>query len=1009
MRTRKSTKAHLRNTIALALLSSFAATGSAFAQDAEDAATEDGEVVIVTAPTGSRIRTEFNSPSPVQIIQTDSAEAAGVTDLSEVLQNSSIAAGSLQIDATLSSAFVFEGGPGVQSISLRGLGANRTLVLLNGRRAGPAGTRGQVAAFDLNVLPLSMVDRVEILKDGASSIYGSDAVAGVVNIITNQNMDGGTANLTYSQPEAGDGEEISADVAWGTRFDRGYFNFSVDYYRRHDTKRGTRDYTNCSPDYTFDAVTGERNDAIDPRTGAFACRGNTSIGTVWLYDYSPDGQLEPGANYIQYDPSGQIGALAPETIIPTPLSPEGPTAPPNWFNVNQGFDTSGFLDLNGNYEQNSSLIPNIERTTFYAEAGYEIADGVEAYAEVLLNRRRSSVNAYRQVWTYLYTYDYSYDSYDPFSVGWTGHANISPTTVTDHADSSEIVDYARIIAGVKGDFTGWMGDIDWDIYIQNSESDGEYSSDQILADAVYSSDGRSDGGTFGLFNLNSIPRPTASCVGYNTPVSDRPCVDVNWLSPSLLAGNGFTAEEEAFLYGVETGHTTYTQRFIEGSLSGDVFALPAGNAAAAVGFVYRTDEIKDVPGAISLAGNAWNSSSAGITEGDDTTTELFGELYVPIVADAPFAESLDLILSGRYTDVDSYGDSTTYKLGLSWQITPEFLVRATHGTSFRAPALYELYLASQTAFGRQTSIDPCIEWQDNLDQENISQRLADNCAADGIPGDYTGAGSGVTIVASGGAGLLEAETSEASVIGFVWSPRFIDLNVSLDYFEIEVEDEVDRLGPVSIVFNCYDSENFASEPLCGLFTRGNGNSPYLINTINDSYLNVNSQTNRGIDLTARYEHSFPLGELYVQGQFTYQLEDTVALFAGTEDDDNGINGDPEWVGNIDIRFAHNDWTFFWRADLIGPTSDDSIISNLSSNGSTRYDLDGEFTAYHAVSVEREFDSWSVLLGVANVFDEEPPSVSTTSAAAQSFVGPSLLSSQYDYVGRRVYARVSKSF
>src|SRR5262249_30424221 len=150
---------------------------------------------------------------------------------------------------------------------------------------------------------------------------------------------------------------------------------------------------------------------------------------------------------------------------------------------------------------------------------------VEAYAEVLLNRRVSSQDGARQVWTYLLSYDYG----DPFSVGWGGAAWMSPTPVIDHFDSKQSVDYIRSVTGLRGDFAGWLGPVNWDIYAQYSKSDAEYEQDVVLQDAVDVS----------VFR-------TESCVGTTTPVSNRPCIDVNWLRPNMYdnSGGAFSPEEQ---------------------------------------------------------------------------------------------------------------------------------------------------------------------------------------------------------------------------------------------------------------------------------------------------------------------------------------------------------------------------------------------------------------------------------------------------------------------------------
>jgi len=200
-----------------------------------DKSTEDdkSDEIIVT---GSRIkRSAFNSASPIAVIDPDQAQKRGVVDTAEMLMSSPIASGSSQVTSAISSNFVTDGGPGASTISLRGLGANRTLVLLNGRRAGPAGTRGAVSAFDLNVLPQSIISSVQIEKDGASSIYGSDAVAGVVNLITKTKTKGLELGAFGSIPQDDGGEQYRLSAAWGKEWGgahAGHIMLAADYYKQ---------------------------------------------------------------------------------------------------------------------------------------------------------------------------------------------------------------------------------------------------------------------------------------------------------------------------------------------------------------------------------------------------------------------------------------------------------------------------------------------------------------------------------------------------------------------------------------------------------------------------------------------------------------------------------------------------------------------------------------------------------------------------------------------------------
>jgi len=384
------------------------------------------------------------------------------------------------------------------------------------------------------------------------------------------------------------------------------------------------------------------------------------------------------------------------------------------------------------------------------------------------------------------------------------------------------------------------------------------------------------------------------------------------MDPAFLAGE-IPQEVKDYLFAVETGTTEYKQWSVEGVVSGEVMELPAGSLAIAAGLLYQEDEIVDTPGPITLAQNAWFASSAGITAGDDATTAVFAEASVPLLADKPLVEGLVLNASMRYTDVESYGSDTTYKAGLNWSLTDAFRLRSTFGTSFRTPALYELYLARQTSSPLSArNSDPCILWGDKLADGDISQRVANNCAADGIPEDFLFTVS-PTVVTGGGAGELVAETSEAFTAGLVWQPGFADLSVSVDYFDIEVKDEVDVIGAQEIVFGCYNSEFFPDEPLCDLFDRAapaSGSIEHSITAIRDRYINISRQQNRGLDVMVRYTTETGLGTLTVDSQNTLQFEDTIGLFDNTEEDHSGEAGHPEFVSNLNFTLERDLWSFF---------------------------------------------------------------------------------------------------
>jgi iron complex outermembrane recepter protein len=732
------------------------------------AATATGDTIVVT---GSRIRqTEFTSPDPVTSIDPETSQREGKFDTAEMLQSSPIAAGSTQITSAISSNFVTDGGPGAQTIDLRGLGANRTLVLLNGRRAGPAGTRGGVSSFDLNVLPQSIVQRVEILKTGASSIYGSDAVAGVVNLITKTQLDGFQIDANGSIPTRSGGEQFRISGMWGKTFDRGHVMVALDYFKQKELARGDRSYLGCPEAYTFRPNSNERADLIDPRTGRFRCE-DFRWGHVWTYDLERIFGIGPGnlfntegvnvgiVNLIQFQYPGEnlgIPGIDPNAGLVAPL-----ITPPGWFPT--GYSPASFAVQNAFHPipLAQTLIPETDRYSVYADAAYQLTDNIEAFAEFLGNRRETYQNGWRQFWTFGYTGDiYGDGSYGTFwAQDWSGFNWLSPTGITDQFDSSQKVDYWRGVGGIRGDFGGFLNGWSFDAHVQYSHNKGRYRQQQLLQD---------------IYDISYFQ--TASCVGTVTPVSGKQCIDLPWLDPFFLAGQ-MTPEQINFLFDWEEGRTIYTQLTGEGSVTGNLFHLPAGPVGLAVGVQARRDRIHDRPGEITLAGNAWGASASGITAGHSTTMEAFGEILVPILKDVPMFRDLSFSGAARLTNVKSVQADTgvsdrdtgnwTYKIGGNWAVTDWLRFRGTYGTSFRAPALFEQFKANETGFVANRQIDPCVNWGQALEQGTISQRIADNCAAHGIPPNYIGGSISATVFSQGGIGVLDPETSTAKTASVI--------------------------------------------------------------------------------------------------------------------------------------------------------------------------------------------------------------------------------------------------
>jgi len=967
---------------------SFAQTTPPASTQTEDDDDTEVEALVVT---GSRIkRNEFTSAAPVQVITSEQSSLEGLVDTTEILQQSTLASGSFQWNNQLT-GYITSGGPGGNSVSLRGLGEQRTLVLLNGRRAGPAGVSGRVGPFDLNVIPSSLIERVEILKDGASSIYGSDAVAGVVNLITKTNLDGFELNVYGNQSFEGGGEQFRVSGAWGTTFDRGYFNAALDYYELKELTRGERDDTGCTADYLTSATTGARVDYMG-LDGTVKCHNLQSA------------YVSVGGRALM-----PLDNLPAGFVVPT--AAQGNDSPyAGWVRWNRaGFPlTFPYAPTENKLYDDSTVLSPVKRTTFSANFGYDLTPGIEFYSEFLFNRRESEQIGLGQFFPNFAQLNTLYGV--PNNLPATNPNNpfgAAATPVASYKSPSyQEVDYTRFVGGLRGTLDV-LGGWDWDVYGQWSKSEAVYNNgkraylDRLVATfqpgttctntplAAYPlAAGVPNGGNFSNFNCADIG-----------PRAEAPLGGIPWASTRILNGQ-FSQQEEDFLFFTEEGTTTYEHKYIEGTITGNLFTLPAGPVGAAFGFQVREEELDDLPGFQARNRNMALFSSAGQTKGSDSVKEAFAEFSIPVAKGLPGMESFDISLSGRYSDYESYGNSSTYKFGANWQITPSWRIRATQGSSFRAPALYEQFLGAQIGYSGQ-SIDPCFNW--GVTQTNPV--VIANCITAGVPNNKT-TGPSIAVSSIGGAGVVGPETALARTIGVIWTPDFIDLSVAVDYFEFNVEDEVRQFGAANILNQCFRSPTYPVNAYCGLFQRDAITKD--ITTIDNAYVNVAEQVNRGIDLTTRYRHEFDFGTLTVDTQFTWQLQDTVKLLAtAAEIDDNGETTEPDFTGQVNTRFDRGDWTFFWGIDMIGKTSDTEefggdVFSSSRYGQNVYYKQWAEFMAYHDLSVRRRMDDWTFSAGVQNVFDERPPAQS----AAQFRIGTAALN-LYDMVGRRGFVNVTK--
>jgi len=969
---------------------------------AKDQSTGVSELVI----TGSRIKTsEFTSASPVTVLTPEQAQLEGKADIAELLQSLPVAENNTQIN-NFFTGFVVTGGPGVNTLSLRGLGAQRTLFLVNGQRLGPAGVGGTVGPVDLNTLnfPQAEIEDIQILTDGASSIYGSDAIGGVVNIITKTNYNGGDIRVYYGPSQEGGANQYQVDASFGKTWSRGYVNAGFSWYKQNALTVGQRPYLSCASDDAVFTGTNQVADVIDPSTNKPKCwnlEGPDVIdfGYGPALFYRPNASSVPGGGVTGLDIAGwqavgQVVCNNPAILYSFNNNSCGTAG----VNVPASRTNFGIFPYNTPTYGSSDAISPDERYMFNLYGGFDLTPHAQLYGSIILTERRSSQFSVSQLFTPVYPTN-------PYNPGF----GFPEPVIPQNSLSTQKVDYGRITLGVKGDFPDWNIFKKWtyDLYGEFSQSHGYYTENFALADRVNATAGALDG-TGCDVNGNINGGPTMAELEPGVPCS----VPVNYFAG--VQNGALTPAEQSFLYRNETGWTIYNHYYVEGSASGDLWNLPGGPLAASLGFQLRREEIDDNPPTDVQDGNDYNLLTVGRTHGSDTIEEVFGELRAPIVKDLPLIDSLVFTASGRFSNYKSYGSTVTYKIGLDWALTDWFSVRATQGTGFRAPALYELFLADQSSYLGQLSIDPCI----NYSISGVSANVQKNCASQGIPGNYAGNGGSAEILTGGGIGHLKAETSLSQTIGVVFQPKWfgINLKISADYYSFDIKNQIQEFGAANILYECYNAPNFPANPFCSLFTRDltPGSPNYQsITLVEDNYVNVAEQRDQGLDVIINYTQALPWDvKMSVDSRLSWTFYTTTDLLNGAVNNYLGQVGQPTFVGNLNFRFDKGPWTFNWFINMIGHSDDNKFVADVDNNyfgfGQSVYlNHVAPFYTVSNVSIRRKLNTWTFEAGMNNVFNTSPPLYS--SEGFQDRIGQVPLTSQYDLIGRVFFVDIEKKF
>ena len=950
------------------------------------------EEIIVT---GSRIRRDtFATALPLTVITQEGAALAGMSNTAEILQSSALASGT-QIDNSFS-GFVVSGGPGVNSFGLRSLDPGRTLILVNGRRFTPAGTRGQVNSIDLNSIPDVAIDRIEILKDGASSIYGADAIAGVVNIITRKRFDEVVLE-GYYQDELDYG---SVSALFGKTWDRGFIDAALEFSTLGPVGRDEQDYSFCDERPLTD---GGMHPSLYAPTRSGRCFGAVKgfvdvygVGTPFSLVRDPDANL--GGTGLPWRRFGEIG----DERVPE----------------------AGYRDdLNWAEED---MIPERRRIQAYSDGlmdfdlGKLLGTVSASYEFYFTHRDETYNNGHRQFFPFVHPDNPT----NPFGL----FGGTAQPVVMSHNMLDPVREVQNDVGALRLALEGDLGEFSWKVDGGYSWSRGEWRYDTWLKDKVaraLSAAVGPDGNLECVMDESqllwaaSFEQFTVDRIRAEGP--DPDCVPLDLISEEALRDGDVSPAAAAYIseeVEVKTGYDLWTAGV---SLEGRLFDVPAGEARAVLGMDWRSRSLNDRPPAASIEDNQWGFTAAGITRGDDRVIEGYTEVEVPLLSgfklgEFSLAEELTVNGSFRYTHYSSYGSDTTWRLLFNYALNPALRMRTALGTSFRAPALYHLNLARQTSFV-SSSADPCDRFRDPSQDHDPGSNLYQNCAAleeqGVIPPDYTSSSS--IRVIRGGNTDLKAETSDSWTLGFVLTPdlagRFpalgLNLSMAFDYYDIDLKNSISRLSAGTILSRCYNSLNLTAEE-CDLVGARDPNGALV--GVNSSFINVAVERSTGYDITVRADREFSFGDLSVDILATRLLAYQYGL--GDEKPTNyaGRHAYASWRGEMDAVFRWRDFAFIWTTDYVGATDEEPIYELPEDDSVTNLFKAGD-RFYHNLSIRYRDPKrrYQFIVGVRNVFDVTPPAVGWGSSSPSTGTNVAYnipLGAGYSLFDRRIFASFS---
>ena len=912
--------------VALAVALGLGLATAAHAQDADIAAADRTRTLDQVQVTGTRIKTaEVQGQVPVQTLSRADIDRAGVNSVGEVLQQLTASGSALNTKFNSSGNFGFPAdgggvGAGSSQVNLRHLGAKRVLVLVDGVRwVNESSASGVGAAVDLNTLPLALVERIEVLEDGASALYGSDAISGVVNIITRREFDGAQVTLNHGQYGEGDGDSRGVDLAWGTQRDAFSVFVGASWLKQDPVWSRDRAQSRFPVPGTGVALGSSATpdgyfEFVDPNTGAHQAL-TPNPGQRPSYDGSAGCTRSDG--YHCFTDADRYN-FASENMLLTPSERKGVFGQ---FRLFFNDDVQWYLKALGNRrESRNQSAPEPIFLGPEAGTGNPLADGI-----VISGR-----NPYNP-------FGFDLDSADNLVLLARRPVEGGPRVFEQRVDT----DY--VATGLIGTFeTSWRTWY-WDVNAMYSRSKAE----------------QTNTGSYDLSHIALALGDPDACAAVSG------CVPLD-----LFGGAGsITPQMLRWIQPVVHDRSQNELALFSANLSSELLELPAGPVSFAGGVEHRRYEGWYRPDPLTVAGH-YNGVPSQPTRGSYDVNEAYVELSVPLLADSSIAERLDLSLAGRYSHYSTFGSEFTPKYGLRWQVSDELVLRTSWAEGFRAPTIGELY--GSAARADLVLVDPCSNGAN-----------AANCAALSVPAGYQQANPQISVTTGGNGQLQpeRARSFSSGLVWSPWfgnNARWSDrFDIEVTFYRHHVDDAIQAIDAQTQLDLCVRT---LSAQYCDGITRAATGG---INGFNNRLTNLGSIRTDGWDVDLFWTlpvTTYGRFKLSWQNTFVGRYEATGAAGQrqpqrpGVEVGDSAI---PEWTSNATLEWSRGAWSASWRLrhlsslrESCGNAVDFAVCTDPVGD---RHGL-GSVT-YSDAQLGYRFE-WQqglqVTAGVNNLFDKDPP-------------------------------------